>query len=64
MECGAEGIRTLGLLVANEALSQLSYSPETMQNEKLKSKRVDSAKIYGKWGGEAIRPILELRNVE
>ncbi len=26
--CGAEGIRTLGLLVANEALSQLSYSPK------------------------------------
>ena len=25
--CGAEGSRTLGLLVANEALSQLSYSP-------------------------------------
>jgi hypothetical protein len=24
---GREGIRTLGLLVANEALSQLSYSP-------------------------------------
>ncbi len=24
---GAEGIRTPGLLIANEALSQLSYSP-------------------------------------
>ena len=29
---GREGIRTLGLLVANEALSQLSYSP-TSSNE-------------------------------
>ena len=27
MCCGAEGDRTLDLLVANQALSQLSYSP-------------------------------------
>ena len=32
---GREGIRTLGLLVANEALSQLSYSPTTRWDKKL-----------------------------
>src|SRR5882724_11057904 len=29
---GREGIRTLGLLVANEALSQLSYSPTSSKS--------------------------------
>ena len=30
--CGAEGDRTPDLMVANHALSQLSYSPERIQN--------------------------------
>ena len=41
---GREGIRTPGLLVANEALSQLSYSPtsstEILANAAREAKRV------------------------
>jgi hypothetical protein len=32
---GADRVRTDGLLVANEALSQLSYSPESIVNNQL-----------------------------
>src|SRR2546430_2853153 len=38
---GREGIRTPGLLVANEALSQLSYSP--MSSRDRKSTRLNSS---------------------
>src|SRR5438874_8590122 len=37
---GREGIRTPGLLVANEALSQLSYSPTSSQSILTKQKSV------------------------
>jgi hypothetical protein len=46
---GREGIRTPGLLVANEALSQLSYSPtssrEILANVEREAKRVYESAI-------------------
>jgi len=50
---GREGIRTLGLLVANEALSQLSYSPTSSDVGNFNmTRRADSNRVpnkLGKW---------------
>ena len=43
---GREGIRTLGLLVANEALSQLSYSPPVEHKGLNMLSKAGSAEIY------------------
>src|SRR5216683_4718254 len=47
---GREGIRTPGLLVANEALSQLSYSPtsskEILANVEREAKRVRGLRLF------------------
>src|SRR5207245_3628394 len=53
---GREGIRTLGLLVANEALSQLSYSPTSSETilanaPVLANTRSDACKQEGAPGG-------------
>jgi hypothetical protein len=54
---GREGIRTPGLLVANEALSQLSYSP-TSSNAILANARVlaNTRSIACKHNGRSTYP--------
>ena len=42
---GAEGIRTPGLLIANEALSQLSYSPVPQGADNAQSPRRSQARL-------------------
>ena len=56
---GREGIRTPGLLIANEALSQLSYSPTSSKSILAKGKSVANT-----WSrdGKHKNAKLEIRN--
>jgi hypothetical protein len=57
---GREGIRTPGLLVANEALSQLSYSP-TSSVSILANAQQDANErsgLFTKKGGSKLHPLI------